>query len=161
MGVIEHALHERDRPWTGGPFAEPARQWLRDHHAEVRDRLADATRLIGQMATREDPLVVTHGEPHPGNTITTTSGLVLIDWDTVGLAYPERDLWMMADDPALLEHYAAITGRGLDPRAIALHDLGWKLSDLAGYLEVFRSPHDRSADTTHAWNVLEQLTWRD
>jgi spectinomycin phosphotransferase len=31
-------------------------------------------------------MVVTHGEPHPGNLIQTSAGLVLIDWDTVAVA---------------------------------------------------------------------------
>ena len=47
----------------------------------------------------QDPnteLVVTHGEPHPGNLITTSSDVVVVDWDTVALSHPERDLWMIA-----------------------------------------------------------------
>lgn len=39
--------------------------------------------------------VVTHGEPHPGNVIRTSHGLRIIDWTTVQMAPPERDLWML------------------------------------------------------------------
>ena len=39
--------------------------------------------------------VVTHGEPHPVNVMQTDAGRVLIDWDTVAIAPPERDLWMV------------------------------------------------------------------
>ena len=40
--------------------------------------------------------VVTHGEPHPGNVLRMQAGgLRLVDWDTVRLAPPERDLWMV------------------------------------------------------------------
>ncbi|HXP18631.1 MAG TPA: phosphotransferase [Streptosporangiaceae bacterium] len=34
--------------------------------------------------------VTTHGEPHSANIIRAGSGRLLIDWDTVGLAPPER-----------------------------------------------------------------------
>jgi spectinomycin phosphotransferase len=47
-------------------------------------------------AAESGPVVVTHGEPHPGNILRAAGGLYLIDWDTVGLALPERDLWMVA-----------------------------------------------------------------
>jgi aminoglycoside phosphotransferase (APT) family kinase protein len=43
--------------------------------------------------------VITHGEPHPGNLMVTDRGPVLIGWDTVGLARPERDLWWVLGDP--------------------------------------------------------------
>ncbi|WP_207232468.1 hypothetical protein [Micromonospora kangleipakensis] len=39
-----------------------------------------------------------HGEPHPGNPDPGTLGLRLIDRDTVQIAPPERDLWMLAGD---------------------------------------------------------------
>jgi spectinomycin phosphotransferase len=114
---------------------------------------------VEQARERTAPLVVTHGEPHPGNVITTTRGLVLIDWDTVGLAYPERDLWMFADDDALLAHYAQLTGRRLDGRAIELYDLGWTIADLAVDLAALRVPHVEDEDTAHAWEVLRAMTW--
>jgi spectinomycin phosphotransferase len=128
---------------------------------EVRDLLAYATELVEQVEPRRDPLVVTHGEPHPGNVIVTARGIVLIDWDTVGLAHPERDLWMFADEDGLLAHYTRITGRAVDPRAIALHDLGWTIADLAVNLHDLRSPHRVDEDTTHAWQVLQDMTWSD
>ena len=38
---------------------------------------------------------MTHGEPHAGNVMRTDEGRLLVDWDTVALAPPERDLWML------------------------------------------------------------------
>ncbi len=35
-------------------------------------------------------MVLTHGEPHPGNTLMTNGGWVVVDWDTTLIA--ERDL---------------------------------------------------------------------
>ncbi len=53
---------------------------------------------LGKVASREDRLVITHGEPHAANVMGSPGGLVLVDWDTVLLAPPERDLWGIADD---------------------------------------------------------------
>jgi len=40
-------------------------------------------------------VLLTHGEPHRGNLIWTPNGLRLLDWDTVAVGFPERDLWMV------------------------------------------------------------------
>ena len=40
--------------------------------------------------------MITHGEPHPGNILRSRGRLLLIDWDTAGVALPERDLWHVA-----------------------------------------------------------------
>jgi spectinomycin phosphotransferase len=42
-------------------------------------------------------VLVTHGEPPPGNILRAAGKLRLIDWDTAGLALPERDLWSVAE----------------------------------------------------------------
>ena len=150
------ALAQTGSPWTGGPFSEPARHWLREREGAVGQLLADATQLLEQTARPEASLVVTHGEPHPGNVIGTDRGLVLIDWDTVGLAPPERDLWMFADDERLLAHYTQTTGRSLDPRAIQLYDLAWTLGDLSVMLDDLRSVHEADEDSTQTWRLLER-----
>jgi hypothetical protein len=36
------------------------------------------------------------------------AALVLLDWDTVGLAPPERDLWVVTSDNAELGHDRAV-----------------------------------------------------
>ena len=42
--------------------------------------------------------------------------ITLLDWDTVALAPPERDLWALAQvDPAIPDAYAAATGRVVEP----------------------------------------------
>jgi spectinomycin phosphotransferase len=55
--------------------------------ARAGGRLAGAT-----SAARAVGPVLTHGEPHPANLLSAGGSLLLIDWDTVGLAPPERDL---------------------------------------------------------------------
>ncbi len=52
--------------------------------------------LAGAVTAANRGLVITHGETHSDNFIRSSDGLVLVDWDTVGLAPPERDLWHVA-----------------------------------------------------------------
>jgi len=102
-------------------------------------------------------LVITHGEPHAANVITTASGLVLVDWDTTLLAPPERDLWHLADqDRSLLPRYTAATGTQIDDQALTLYRLWWDLAEIAGYLTLFRSAHEHTADTRESWNNLKE-----
>ena len=75
---------------------------LLDAHAPDLDVLLRTYEdLARRVASREDRFVITHGEPHAANAITAPSGLVLVDWDTVLLAPPERDLWDMAEHEPL------------------------------------------------------------
>lgn len=136
---LERAVAEVDRPWTGGPFAEPARELLARHRTGLRRRLDEFDRLVDGLRGER---VVTHGEPHPGNVLRAGSRRLLVDWDTVGLAVPERDLWWLGD------------GR---PSAVALYRLRWDLDDLTVFVEQFRAPHTRTADTEQAWAGYAEL----
>jgi spectinomycin phosphotransferase len=127
--------------------------------------------LAARLRHRGPRLVVTHGEPHPGNIIRVGSRLMLVDWDTVALAPPERDLWMLDDGaggpagpagPArragragALARYTALTGTAVDATAISFYRLAWKLADIAAFTGVLRSAHTRTRDTEHAWAALQ------
>ena len=79
---------------------------------------------------------------------------MLLDWDTVATAPPERDLWMLVDDTTdAAAVYADATGRRVDDDALSYFRLTWDLKDLAERLNVLRSPHGRNDDTawTYAW----------
>jgi spectinomycin phosphotransferase len=80
------------RPWTGGPFSEPARDLLSRHGRDMADLVAGFDHLVERTAAARGNVVITHGEPHPANLIAAEGRLHLVDWDTVGLAPPERDL---------------------------------------------------------------------
>lgn len=151
---LESALAEASLPWSGGPFSEPARALVTNEAELFRTRLADFDRLADRVRRGGGPLVVTHGEPHPGNLLRIEGGYLLIDWDTVGLAVPERDLSLLSDDPAALGHYTELTGFAPDPSALALYRLRWALTDLAEFLAWFRSPHTRTSDIETAWQGL-------
>ena len=154
---LELALRELGRPWTGGPFAEPARELLAGAAGPVRRGLDALGRWIGAGFSAEG-LVITHGEPHPGNIIrvAASGAIMLIDWDTVGLAPPERDLWMVATETgAELRRYTELTGRPVDMAAIELYRLRWALDDLSCFVRDLRAPHRRTPGTEHAWQALK------
>ncbi|WP_220447259.1 phosphotransferase [Nonomuraea deserti] len=148
--VLELCLSEPDRPWLGGPFSEPARELIAEHTGTLRRKLAEFDQLAGTLG---EP-VVTHGEPHPGNLLRADGQWSLVDWDTVGLAPPERDLWLVAKEPGDLARYAEATGRTPDPRALAFYRLRWALDDVAEFVEWLRSPHGRTPDAEQAWESL-------
>jgi len=152
---LESSLQDLNQPWAGGPFSEPARRVLSDHAAEVAALLAAADRLAVEVGTRGSNWVVTHGEPHPGNVIRTDESLVLVDWDTVALAPPERDLWMVGTDGGDgAELYAEATGHRVDDGATNFFRIAWDIADIAVYVNLFRSPHGRSEDTAEAYDNL-------
>jgi spectinomycin phosphotransferase len=88
----------------------------------------------------------------------TGEGLALIDWDTVALAPPERDLWMLAEaDPALVTRYEHLTGVEADADALRAHRLLWALDDLAAFTAQLRRPHGRDADAERALTAVRDI----
>ena len=161
-GDLETALRELGQPWPGGPFSEPARELLAGAAGQVRRSLETLDRWASRGADAGEA-VITHGEPHPGNIMrvpTTTTGttrMMLIDWDTVGLAPPERDLWMLAGGAGdELRRYTELTGRPVDRTALELYRLRWALDDTCYFIRDFRTPHRRTAGTEHTWRSLER-----
>ena len=91
---------------------------------------------------------------------------VLIDWDTLLLAPPERDLWMLADgvtepEPSVLEFYARATG--LRPRTdlIDLYRIRWRLTDLAEFVRRFRELHSGSVEDEACRELLRSMLEQD
>jgi spectinomycin phosphotransferase len=103
---------------------------------------------------------------------------MLIDWDTVGLALPERDLWWLARDSpgpwpkahgherqvgqsselfAGLERYAEATGHHLDQVALRLFRLRWQLDDLIWCVRSLCVAHTETLDTQLACNALPKV----
>jgi Phosphotransferase enzyme family len=158
---LEAALGDLDRQWRGGPYSEPARDLVAGHARHIRRLLRDFDRLCGQVRAESTAWVVTHGEPHPANVIRTPVGLKLIDWDTVQLAPPERDLWMIAGPGGdELERYSRATGTTINPAGLSLFRLWWDLADLASFLNDIRRPHRLGADMTVAWDALNHCVRR-
>ena len=157
LDALQAMIEPSATRWRMGPYAQPSQELLRAHAADLRAVIRAYLDLASQVAARPERLVITHGEPHAANVITTTSGLVLVDWDTTLLAPPERDLWHLATpDQSLLRHYTAATGTQIDDQALTLYRLWWDLAEIAGYLTLFRSAHEDTADTRESWNNLKQ-----
>ncbi len=150
---LADALAGLGLPWVGGPFSEVARQLVAAHAGAVRRAVGEFDRLAGVVRARGLPSVVTHGEPHPGNLIRGERGYLLVDWDTVGLAVPERDLAVVSGD---LGRYTEVTGYVPDADALALYRLRWSLGDVAEFVAGFRGPHESSPDTEVAWRGLAE-----
>ncbi|MQA26765.1 MAG: phosphotransferase [Micromonosporaceae bacterium] len=159
---LQDALNDLDREWTGGPFSEPARRLLASRADHVQHLLGDFDRLVQQVRDAPGAWVVTHGEPHPGNLIRGAGGLRLIDWDTVHVAPPERDLWMAAgDSDDVLDSYTRATGRPVDAAGLALYRLWWDLADIAIYVDELRRPHRATDDITASWHYLNGYLGHD
>jgi spectinomycin phosphotransferase len=144
-----------------GPYARPGAELLAAHAAGIRRALARYDDLV--RAARADPpaLVLTHGEPHPGNTMRTVGGWLLIDWDTALAAPPERDLWDLdPDDDGLRAAYTAATGTVVRPGLLDLYRLRWDLTEIAVCLARFCEPHGTTADDNETWTILTDLVPR-
>jgi spectinomycin phosphotransferase len=152
---LEGALRELDEPWRGGPLSEPARHAVRDSASELAELLALADRLSVDAQNCGGDWVVTHGEPHAANVMRTSEGRLLLDWDTVALAPPERDLWMLVvDGRDAADLYVRSTGTQLNEAALDFYRLTWDLKDIAEYLNVLRSPHRENHDTVRHYRAL-------
>lgn len=155
--VLEAALDDLDRPWQGGPFSEPARALLRESAERVHRLLATFDELARRVAAAGGDLVITHGEPHPGNILAAGEERMLIDWDTVGLAPPERDLWDLASETGDgLDRYTEAAGRPVNPDALALYRLRWILDDASAFARELRARHRDTPGARHAWEALKE-----
>ena len=154
---LEAALRDLDEAWTGGPLSEPARDAVRDSASVIAELLALADRLAADAQTRGGDWVVTHGEPHAANVMRAVTGRFMVDWDTVALAPPERDLWMPVVGGAdAADRYLHATGTQVDEAALDFFRLTWDLKDLAEYLNVLRSPHQENEDTARHLRALKR-----
>ncbi len=147
-----------DAVGDAGPHSAPTAELLAGHAATLRERLEESDR--GAAALGGAPMVVTHGEPHPGNLLWCGGRPLLVDWDTVGLAVPERDLWLVTDDPDELARYARTSGHEPDRALLDLYRLRWDLQDVIEFVDWFRAPHRGGPDTAQAWQDLVRVVER-
>ncbi len=139
---LEDAVAAIARPWRSGPFAEPLRELVAPRVGELRSRLAAFDELAARVRADPAAWVVTHGEPHPGNTIRTPDGqLYLVDWDTTLLAPCERDLIWVTDE---------------DGDAFRLYREWWALSDIAVFVTELRRPHGQTEQSAANFRVVAE-----
>ncbi|BEP14940.1 hypothetical protein acdb102_32510 [Acidothermaceae bacterium B102] len=139
-----------------GPYAALVADLIQTHATPIASSLHHYDSLVAEL----DPAggVLTHGEPHPGNTMLTKAGWRLIDWDTAEVGPPERDLWALAEnDPAVLKEYAEATGTRPRVDVLELYRVRWDLADIAADVARLRSPHWGNADDDKAWANVRAL----
>jgi spectinomycin phosphotransferase len=152
---LEAFLQAPSRPWDGGPFSEPAQEALAAQVEGLLAVVAGFDRVVEATPPARQARVVTHGEPHPANVMSVGSGLVLVDWDTVALAPPERDLALVVEAATEDAHfYEAATGHAVEEAVMTLYALRWYLDDVASAVHLFSRPHNRTEDTQHWWDSL-------
>jgi aminoglycoside phosphotransferase (APT) family kinase protein len=131
---------------------------LADHEAEIRRLITRYRALVAQYRSDPGPVVVTHGEIHPGNVMVTSEGWRIVDWDTTMLAPPERDLWRLAQgSDSVLGAYAAATGTAPKPGLIDLYGIRWDLAEIASFAAELRKPHRDTEDSRKALELLRTL----
>jgi hypothetical protein len=155
---LELALGSAEIVDDCGPYARPTALLLAEHAVPVRRLLARYDDLVAQDRSRHGGIVLTHGEPHPGNTMLTSAGWLLIDWDTALIAPPERDLWSLdPGDGSVLGVYADKTGTTPLPWMLELYRIRWDLADIAVGVSRFRRAHRGSLDDDKSWDDLKSL----
>lgn len=158
---------ELDRPWNEGPYGEPARALFIANRPGLERLSGISDRLIAELARSSEPYVMTHGEPHDGNSMLDTNGKAwLIDCDANMYAPRERDLRLVLhashqkagdlDNTAVLAAYQRGLGRPIRPRrfALELFRVEWHLIEIARYSLLFSGPHDDSSDVRARWRTL-------
>lgn len=124
------------QPWGPGPYADPARNAVREHLADLDRWTARYHELAADAHGRV--WVATHGEPHSENQLLTARGRHLVDWESLKLAPRERDLRVLLD--------AGEARVEADPAMVEMFDLEWRLDEIDQYAGWFAAEHPGSND---------------
>jgi len=156
--ALEAALDPAGDVPDCGPYAARATLLVRRDAAAIEQRIARYDALVARARARPARAVLTHGEPHPGNTMLTAGGWVLIDWDTALVAPRERDLWWLdPGDGSMFGAYAKATGVVPRPDLVELYRLRWDIADIAADVNRFRRPHAGGPEDEKAFGFLAGL----
>ena len=161
LDELDRSMHHGGEGGSNGPHAAVASQLLIDSESEIRRLIARYRALVVQYLSDPAPAVITHGEIHPGNLMATAKGWVIVDWDTVLLAPPERDLWRLAQrSGSVLRAYADATGTAPNEWLVDLYGIRWDLADIASFAADFRQPHEDTEDSRKALEILRTAVGR-
>jgi spectinomycin phosphotransferase len=151
---LETALSGPGGPWLGGPYSEAARALISDHADALMTALTAYDELVDEVAATSS-LVLTHGELHPGNLIRQGGSFQLIDWDTAGLAPPERDLWsILSNTGPEGARYAELTDHQVSRAALDLYRQRWDIDEIGLTLADLKAAQHRDKDTEVGWAAL-------
>jgi spectinomycin phosphotransferase/16S rRNA (guanine(1405)-N(7))-methyltransferase len=137
--VLEQVLADGGPAEPTGPYTERATALITGRSGTIRGLLKRYDDLAALGRSRPERFVLTHGEPHPGNTMLVDGRYLLIDWESALLAPPERDLWNF--------------GLG-DPLLCELYSLRWDLAETALCTDEFTHPHSDAANERLTWQCL-------
>ncbi len=155
-----------DGPWDQGPFGDRARSLFRASVSGIRALLAEHDRLFELLMASPDPWVITHGEPHDGNSRLDPHGCIhLIDCDAMMLAPRERDLKLLlhaghqrplpvVNGPVLAAYRAAVAPVDVRPLVLELFRAEWHLMEISAYGQQFRGQHESTDGATAHWLSL-------
>ena len=156
--ALQAAIDQADEVENCGPYARATAALLVENAAPIQRLLARYDELVREGRRTPSRAVLTHGEPHPGNTMRSCEGWLLIDWDTALVAPPERDLWALdPGDGSILRAYADATGVRPEPSMLELYRLRWDLADIAVDVSRFRRHHTGNLDDDKSWEILRRL----
>ena len=159
--TVDRSMNHGKASGSKGPHAAAASRLLIDNEAEIRGLVARYEALVARYQTDPGPVVVTHGEIHPGNVMATPEGWVFVDWDTVLLAPPERDLWRLVQgDRSMLRAYADATGSPPNEWLVDLYGIRWDLAEIASFAAEFRRPHEDNDNSRKALEILRSVVGR-
>jgi spectinomycin phosphotransferase len=144
---VQHQLDSGHVDLPAGPYAASFHDLIAEHHTILSEALLAYDRMASLLAADHMGWVITHGEPKINNILITSNGPVMIDWDTVRLAPPTRDLWMTGGH----QRYAELTGRQLPSEQLDFYRLRWDLADLCSYGSWFCRPHEDTPDIQLGW----------
>jgi hypothetical protein len=74
---LDRSMHRE--AGSSGPHAAVASRLLIDKEPEIRGLISRYRTLVGQYLRDPGPVVITHGEIHPGNVMVTPEGWVIVD----------------------------------------------------------------------------------
>jgi len=161
LDQLDRSMHHDGEEGSNGPHAAVAARLLIDNEAEIERLIARYRALVAQYLSDPAPVVLTHGEIHPGNVMETSKGWVIVDWDTVLLAPPERDLWRLAQGSgSVLRAYGDATGTAPTEWLVDLYGLRWNLAEIASFAAEFRAPHEDTEDSRRALEILRSVVGR-
>lgn len=163
----EQLARKTSTPWDTGPFGDPARSLFRAARPGLERLLETYDRWAARYENDDEPMVMTHGEPHTGNTMVTATGEVrLIDCDAMMAGPRERDLRLLLDashdgplgldNTAVIAAYRRGTGSAVAPRRYVMDMLRaeWHLGEIGAYLANLSEPHGVDRDTVADWRAF-------
>jgi len=163
-------LREVDVALQAGPDDPAARSlaglW-RGRRGEILGLLERAEGLGRNLAARELPEVLCHGDIHTGNVLRDGAERVwLVDWDEAVLAPKERDLMFVvggisAQLVSPSQEALCLQGYGeapIDRAALAYYRHAWAVSDIASFAaDVLFRPDLSPAARAHSASMLTRL----